>query len=165
MSFMDFLFGQGEKTQQFQRYTDEQQQALNNILRRATGAADQGFNFLESILGQSPEAMQQFQAPALRAFEEETVPSIAERFTGSLGEGSHRSSAFGQQLGKAGASLQENLSAQRGQLGMNALSQLQGLLGAGLTPQFENVFRPATKGFLQQGGESLAQLLPYLLML
>lgn len=166
MAFLDFLLGKDEKTDQFQRFTPDQQGVLNQILGKSAGGLGQGFDFLQSILGGSPEAMQRFQAPARRAFEEQTLPSIAERFS-SLG--AQKSSAFGQQLGEAGKRLEESLAAQRSGLGLNALQQLQQLLGVGLTPQFENVLRPATGGFLGglspglgYGIGSLAQLLPLL---
>lgn len=160
--FLDFLFGKGEKTQQFQRFTPQQQQVFNQILGGASGQLPQSFEFLNSILSNDPEAIAKFEAPTRRAFEEQTIPSIAERFTGM---GAQKSSAFGQQLGEAGKRLEEGLGAQRSQLGFNALAQLQSLLGTGLTPQFENVLRPGQSGLFQQGAESIAQWLPLLLMM
>jgi len=154
MAFLDFLFGKGEKTEQFQNFTPEQQGSLNEILGGARSQLPSGFDFLSSILSGSPEAQARFEAPARRAFAEETLPSIAERFTGL---GAQKSSAFGQQLGKAGAALEENLAAQRAGRSFDALSQLQQLLGTGLTQQFDNVFRPATTGFLGGLGEGAAQ--------
>lgn len=162
-TFMDFLFGEGQKTEQFQRFTPEQQDVLNNILGGARQQLPQGFEFLSSILSQDPEAMRRFEAPALRQFQEETIPSIAERFTGMLGTGGGRSSAFGQQLGQAAAGLQERLGAQRAGLGFNALSQLQSLLGAGLTPQFDTVVREGTEGLLPGLARGLTGLLPALI--
>lgn len=164
--FLDFLFGEGEKTEQFQRFTPDQQDVLNRILGGAAGQLPSGLDFISSILGQDPEAMQRFQAPARRAFEEETIPSIAERFTGALGEGGQRSSAFGQQLGKAASGLEEQLAAQRSGLGFQALQQLQSLLGAGLTPQFEQMYRPRQPGALEEFGTAalggLGSILPFL---
>lgn len=157
--FLDFLFGKGEKTQQFQNFSPDQQNVLGQLLGGASGQLPQAFEFLNNILSQDPEAMANFEAPARRAFEEQTIPSIAERFTG---QGAQKSSAFGQQLGKAGESLEEGLASQRSQLGFNALSQLQQLLGSGLTPQSENLFRPGTQGLLGTSANSLAQFLPIL---
>lgn len=142
-SFLDFLFGKGEKTEQFQKFTPQQQDIFGQLLGGAGQQLPQAFEFLSSILGQDPEAISKFEAPTRRAFEEQTIPSIAERFTGA---GAQKSSAFGQQLGKAGKDLEEGLAAQRGNMSFQALSQLMSLLGTGLTPQFENVFRPATGG-------------------
>lgn len=172
MAFLDFLLGKGEKTEQFQNFTPSQQSAFQDLLAGGQSGLPGGFDFLQSILGQSPEAMSQFEAPTRRAFQEQTLPSIAERFTGM---GAQKSSAFGQQLGQAGQRLEESLAAQRGQRSFDALNQLQNLLGTGLTQQFENVFRPATTGLLggllegagqgvgQAGGvAALMKLLPLL---
>lgn len=158
MAFLDFLFGKGERTEQVPRFTKGQEGALDQILGGAQGQLGSGFDFLNSILSQNPEAIAKFEAPTRRAFQEQTLPSIAERFTKM---GAQRSSAFGQQLGQAGQRLEESLAAQRSGLSMDALGQLQNLLGTGLTPQFENVFRPATQGLLgglaTSAGQGLGQ--------
>lgn len=153
-NFMDFLFGKGEKTKQFQKYTPQQQGALNKTLQGSQQQLPEIFNYLQSILSQDPELMKQFEAPARRSFEQQTIPSIAERFTEMGAQGSN---AFGQQLGQAGASLEENLAAQRGQMGTQAIQQLMQLLNMGLTPQFENVYQPATQGFLGTAAQGLGQ--------
>jgi hypothetical protein len=149
MSFLGFLLGSGEKTKEFQRYNPQQEQVLNMLLGGAQQQLPQGFEFLQNILSQSPEAMQAFERPALRQFEEQILPTIAERFTG-MGIGSSRSSAFGQQLGAAGAGLSENLQAQRAGLGSNALTQLLGILSSGLAPRFDRQIRPRQSGLLEQ---------------
>lgn len=149
MAFLDFLFGEGEKTKQFQRFTEPQQDVLNQLLGGAQRGIDPGMQYLMQILSQDPEMMRQFEAPTMRQFQEETLPTIAERFTGRLGAGAQRSSAFGQQLGQAGERLQEKLGAQRAQLGFSALQQLQSLLGTGLTPRFETMYQPRQPGFFE----------------
>lgn len=159
---MDFLFGKGEKTQQIQRFTPEQQSLLNTLVGKSATLLPQSFDYLSQLLSPTEEAIESYSAPAMRSFEESILPTIAERFTGM---GAQKSSAFGQQLGKAGASLAENLAAQRASMQKNALSQLQGLLSGAMTPSFENVFRPGTKGLLGSGAESFMQLLPLLLSL
>ena len=149
MAFLDFLFGQGEKTQEFQRFTQPQQDVLQQLLGGAQEGIDPMMQFLMQILSQDPEMMKQFEAPALRQFEEQTLPSIAERFTGTRGAGSQRSSAFGQQLGQAGAGLQEKLAANRAGLGFDAMGQLRSLLGAGLAPQTDKLYTPRQPGLLE----------------
>ncbi len=149
MAFLDFLFGTKEKTSQVPRFTEQQQQALESILGQVQPAIQPAVQQLMSILGQDEQSLQSFQQPAMRQFEEDIIPSIAERFTGALGTGAQRSSAFGQQLGKAGESLAEKLAAQRAGLSQQAIGQLQSLLGMGMTPQFENIFQPKQSGFLQ----------------
>lgn len=140
-----FLFGNRGKQMQFQNYTPQQQNVFNQMLEGSSQQLPQILQYLQSIISQDPEMMKQFEAPARRNFEENTIPSIAERFTSM---GAQRSSAFGEQLGSAGAGLEENLAAQRGQMGSQAIQQLMALLQGGLTPQFENVYRPETYGFL-----------------
>lgn len=85
----------------------------------------QGSSFLQNLLSGSPEATAAFEAPAMRQFQEQIVPGLAERFSG-LGAGAQRSSAFSQALGAAGAGLSENLAALRGQLQLGALPQALG---------------------------------------
>lgn len=153
MAFLDFIFGKKEKIDKVPRYTPEQERAISTLLSQSQKQLPQAYKFLRNILSQDPSMMEQFQAPARRSFEEKTVPTIAERFTGTFGPGAQKSAAFGQQLGQAGAALEEALSAQRAGLGMDAISRLQNLLGGGLTQTYEPIFRPATPGFL---GSALA---------
>ena len=160
MAFLDQIFGKGSKTTQLQNYTGPQQSAMNQLLSQGQGLVPQATNFLSGLFNQ-PQGIPSgtLSAPAMRRFQEEIIPSIAERFTGSFGEGSQRSSAFGQQLGSAGAKLAEDLSLQELLLGLqqqNAQSQqglqgiglLQSLLGLGLQPQFENIYQPKTGGLV-----------------
>ena len=77
----------------------------------------QGSSFIQSLLSGSPGATQAFTAPAMREFEEQIVPMLAERFSG-WGAGAQGSSAFSQALGSAGAGLSERLASLRGQLGL-----------------------------------------------
>lgn len=145
MSLKSFLFGKKEKMQQVPTMSGQQTDLLNMLLGNLGGPMSSGLGNLASLLGGDTEA---FEAPLMRQFQEQTVPSLAERFS-SLGSGAQGSSAFGQQLGAAGAGLMENLGALRGNLQMQGLGQLQGLLGTGLGQRtFENAFRPGTTGFL-----------------
>ena len=111
---------------------------------------------------------------AVANFNQQTIPSLAERFTGMGGQ---NSSAFQQALGGAGAGLNRDLAAMeqqfnmqnramdqslysdllRGQLGQQGINQggLQSLFGLGMTPQFQNMYlNPGGTGLL--GG--LAQI-------
>lgn len=102
----------------------------------------------------SSQIMQQRQ----RAFETQTVPSLAERFT-ALGGSGQRSSAFTGALGSAGAGLQQDLATiqeQGRQSDLNRQQQLFGALsGLGMQPSFENIFRPETPGFTGRVGSGL----------
>jgi hypothetical protein len=147
MAYLDFLFGKNEKLQQYPKYTPGQENVFNQLLSGSQQQIPDIFKYLQGILGQNPESMQAFEAPAMRQFQEKILPSIAERFSGLDAQ---NSSAFAQTLGQAGAGLAENLSAQRANLSSGALKQLLQLLGTGLSPQFENVLRPSQGGFLQK---------------
>ncbi len=74
------------------------------------------------------EDTSRFTAPFMRQFQEETVPGLAERFSG-LGAGAQSSSAFQQSLGGAAAGLQENLASIGAGREDKALQQLMNLLG------------------------------------
>lgn len=148
MPIGEFLFGRGEKMEQLPTMTSEQQQLLSQLLEGLGGPMGMGLQNIMQILSGEPEALEAFQAPAMRQFEEEIVPGIAERFTG-LGGGAQRSSAFQQALGGAGAGLAERLSAQRAGLQQGAMGQLGGLLGMGMGARpFGYQQTPGTPGFL-----------------
>jgi len=128
--------GKRGQTEQFPRYTPEQEKILNQLLQQGATAME-------------PGAMETL---ARRGFEEETLPSIAERFTGMGGQ---RSSAFQGALGRAGAGLEEQLAGLRSQMGMQQL-------GMGLQPRFESAYFPRQPGFGEAG---ITSLMPQLLKL
>ena len=142
MALSDFLFGESEQFKQVDRFTPEQKELIGQLLQGLGGPQQQGLGFLSSLFGDTS----QFEAPFMRQFQEETIPGIAERFSALGAQGS---SAFGQQLGKAGAGLQEQLASLKGQLGLQGLSALQGLSGQALQPQFESVYQQRQPGFLE----------------
>lgn len=146
MALRDFFLGTGPKTRQLPRFTPEQQQAFSTILQQALSQL------------QSPQAaFEPIAQQARTQFEQRTIPSIAERFTAMGGQ---RSSAFGQQLGQAGAGLEESLASLGAQFGQRQQQLGVGLAGLGLQPQFETLITPGQPGFLQQ---SLKAALPLLL--
>lgn len=125
------------KLKQFETLNSRQKDVLRDLLKHLNISLpsveeeplyQQGQQYLSGILSQSPEAMQQFEAPAMRQFNEEIVPGIAERFSGM---GARNSSAFQQAMGQAGTGLAERLAAMRANLGMQATQQG---LGYALTP-------------------------------
>jgi hypothetical protein len=135
--------GKKEKTQQFQNYTPGQMDILSQLTGGMQGVGGSSMDFLKNLMSGDTS---KFEAPLMRQFNEQVIPGIAERFSG-MGGGAQQSSAFGQQLGAAGAGLTEQLGALRGGLQMQGLNAYSGLLGQilGARP-FENVFRPATQG-------------------
>lgn len=84
--------------------------------------AGQVNDYYSSLLDNSNEAYENFAAPHMRQFNEQTIPGLAERFAGL---GAQSSSGFQNALGQAGAGLQENLA------GLRSGLQMQGAQGAG----------------------------------
>ncbi len=149
MPLSDFLFGSQEKMSKLPTMSSDQEALFNQLLGGLGGSQGQGMQYLQQLLSGSPEAMQQFEAPYMTQFKQQTVPSLAERFS-SLGSGAQRSSAFGQQMGAAGAGLSENLAALRGNMRNQALSQLMGFQQQALSKDpFAYHFQQAQPGFLQ----------------
>lgn len=78
-------------------------------------------NFLQNLLSRTPEEQyQNFSAPFLRQFEQQTVPALAQRFAS---QDALDSSAFQQTLGGAAAGLSENLASLKGNLIDQLLNQ------------------------------------------
>ena len=150
-----FLGGQPEEVQQFSRYSPENQQSFNELISGILGQYQQGGDFSQGFEPFAQKARSQFQ--------QQTVPSIAERFTSMGGQ---RSSAFPQALGQAGAGMETDLAAQGAQFGQNQQQLMQRLLGMG---QQESVLRPQSSGLLggiaSGGAQGLASALPLLLQL
>lgn len=151
-SFNNLLGNTGQQSgeMQFQKFTPEQQNVLSQILQMGLGGVKEGLDF------------QPIEDRARTQFKEQTIPTIAERFTSM---GAQRSSAFPQILGQAGAGLEESLAQMKSQHGLQRAGQLQGLLGMGLTPQFDTVYKEEGPGFLEGLGAPVAQSLGSLLPL
>lgn len=131
----EFFLGSPNRLLQAPTVTPEQQSALMQLLQQGlTGVQNPTAGF---------EPIAEY---ARTQFQQQTVPSIAERFSGL---GAQRSSAFGQQLGAAGAGLEQGLAAQKAQFGQQNLGQLLNMLQLALRPQFENIYRPGQAGFLE----------------
>lgn len=152
MAIFGGLFGgnnQPQDARQFQRFTPEQQQALSQVLQLGLGGLQQGSGGFEPIAQQ-----------ARTQFQQQTIPSIAQRFTAMNGQ---RSGAFQQALGQAGAGLEEGLASLGSQYNLQRQGQLQNLLGAGLTPQFDTYLPQEQQGFGQTLLESAGTVLPLML--
>lgn len=146
--------GLGERsarTETLQRFDPQQINALNQLL-------SQGLSGIQSM--QQPFDFSPLEQRARSQFQQQTVPSIAERFT-AMGAGSQRSSSFPQLLGQAGAGLEEGLAAQRSQLGLQERGQqqnlLMNLLGLGLQPRTEQFYIPRSPGFVESLLPALGQ--------
>lgn len=93
----------------------------------------QAGQYYKGLMDPSSEAYEKFKAPMMTEFQQQIIPGISERFAGM---GAQSSSAFGQQLGAAGAGLEERLAAlrtglqQEGARGLQDVSQQQFSIGA-----------------------------------
>lgn len=164
-----FLFGQRDKMSQQSNFNPQQQQGFqdywNNPIQNNPNY-QAGSDYLQRLMSNDPQMMQQMQAPYMQNFEQNIVPGIAERFAGmGTGAGALSSSGLYGALGQAGRDLQTQLA------GLHSQNQLQGLgqslnyaqqpysnamAGFGVRP-FENVYQPGNTGFLGQVGQGFAQ--------
>lgn len=152
MSVLGSLFG-GDVSQ-IPTVTPQQQQLQNLALQQ-----------FQSLLPQLTQ-MGSFAPIAQRArqqFQQQTVPSLAERFT-ALGEGRLSTDpGFQRALGQAGADLESQLAAQEAQFGMQergqlgSLLQFLGLIGAMPTTQTQ-MNRGFFPGLLQQAASGIGEL-------
>lgn len=138
----DFLVGTPGRTEQFPRFTPQQQDLNTQLLQMLPGLLQQNRQSSSSF---APIAQQ-----ARTNFSTQTIPSLAERFTALGGQ---NSSAFQGALGSAGANLEEGLAGLESKFNLAQGGQSQqlllSLLGMALQPQFENAYFPRQPGFLQ----------------
>ena len=139
----NFLFGAPESY-----FNIPQRQQLYGAL---SGGALQGvqpsFDFLSRLLSGDQSIFQELEAPALRQFQEQIVPGLAERFTG-MGLGAQGSSGYQQVLGGAASRLAQDLAGQRSQYRMSALDRLLSQAGQTMQARPYDVV-PRTPGFLE----------------
>lgn len=133
----NFLFGNKGGVEQYSTVTPEQQ----NVLKLLQQMGIQGLE--NPYAGFAPIAQQ-----AVNQFNQQTVPSLAERFT-SMSNASLSSPSFISQLGQAGAGLQQDLAAMQAGYGQQNIQQALQLLQMALQPQSENVYRPRESGLIQ----------------
>lgn len=151
-----FLLGSPDKLKQIPTGTPEQTALHNNLLQQAMGMSQPGggYNqaqqYYNSLLQPGNDAYNNFAAPYMNQFQEQTLPGIAERFAGA---GALSSSGFGQALGGAGAGLQSQLAQLFAQLQSQAAgqqtNQYNQLAQQGLGhQQFAYQQQPGSAGFL-----------------
>jgi hypothetical protein len=134
--------------QQAQTYTPQQQ----NILQFLQQQGHQGLQ--NPYQGFQPIAQQ-----ARNQFNQQTIPSLAERFA-SMGQNSLSSPTFASQLGQAGAGLEEALAALQSQYGMQGQQNALQQLALGLSPQFENYYQQSQPGFTENLFNGAGQAAP-----
>jgi len=156
----------------FPLFTPQQQQQQQQLSQVAMGGLGGLFQPPQGIAQSGAQ-----EADSLRSFREQTVPAIAERFSGP-GSAGQRSSAFRQSLGAAGAGLEERLAMireDRDRFNLRRLDQrsalqaslIPQLLQFGQRPQFDQQLVPQDEGFFRSSAPGLGQvagmLLPLLL--
>ncbi len=154
-------FGDKDSFQQLGTQNQNQQNYQNDIFGGLNGGQSNipGMEYLQSLFSDNPDAFKAFEAPMMRQFNEQTIPGIAERFSG-MGAGSRNSSAFNNSAAMAGSRLSENMGAQRAGLRSGAMNQLQGFGRMGMGQSFENLHIPGQGGLLNgPGGAGIMQLL------
>lgn len=125
-------------------YNEGQQQFLNNLLS-GLGGQGGGLDFLQGLYDPNSQTMQNMQQPYINQFNQQTIPGIAERFSG-LGAGAQNSSAFGQALSSAAGDLQTNLASLGSQTQLQGLGPLLQLMQTALNPQTQQVVNQGTAG-------------------
>jgi hypothetical protein len=149
----EFLGGTPGRFDQVGRYNPNQERAFNQLLSQG----------LQGLM--NPQAgFQPIANQARQQFQNQTVPSLAERFTAGAG-GALSSPAFASQLGSAGAQLEGNLASGAAQYGMNNQSNLLQMLGMGLQPQFDTYQNPGQAGFAQNAMPSISSIMQILPLL
>lgn len=146
MALLDFIFGKPARRIERDLYTQPQNQLLDQVSNQINTILPLGLQNLQNLLSNDPNTLQAYTRPAITELYQRILPEVAERFTGNYGPGSFRSSAFGQEIGRAVTNLEENLVSSRydqQQRGLQNIQNLLGLLKIPLTPRtgFYNVPR------------------------
>lgn len=132
-------------------FTPQQYGLQNQALQGAGNLLQGGRNPLAAQFDFGPIADQ-----ARESFYSDTVPTLAERFTG-MGAGAQGSSDFAGAVGQAGRGLDRDLASLRQQFGLQqqGMNQnlLSNLLSSGLGSRaFETAYHPRQPGFLENAG-------------
>lgn len=154
----EIFFGKKPKLKQMPNYTQGQTSFMDTILQMLQDPTEESISWLKSLFGD--EGFEDFERPLLEQFEQQTIPSILERFTGG---GARSSSGLNQALAQAGRGLSGDIAAQRSGLRMQAMNPLQNFANIGLNKQTTPYQTSGTQGVFgglqQQGGNLLRQWL------
>lgn len=135
MDYKELLLGKPGQIQGVSPYSPEALQDMSRL--RQTGF---------DILANPSAGFQPIAQQARTRFGQQTVPMLAERF---LGSGQNlASSGLTQQLGQAGAGLEEALAAMQAQYGLQNRSQALQALSMGLQPQYQFFQTPEQQGLV-----------------
>lgn len=145
-----------DKLQNYNPYSEEQQNFINQLAELVQQGNLQAFQYLNQILSDDPELMEQFEAPLREKFEQQEIPSILERMT-NRGTGSAGGSALNQSLGEAAKGLYTNLAAQRANLKGSAINALQQYGNQALTKMNTPYTQKGSPGIFKQLSPYAAQ--------
>jgi len=169
--------GMGGKDEKFgSTYNQGQQSGINDLLQKIKGMGNQtditqgqnygqGQEWLQGLFN-DPQFFQNMEAPAMRQFNEEIIPGVANRFASMGSGGALGSTGFRNQLGRESSNLATNLAANRGQMqqagvnqslqyGQQPFSNLMSLYGQAMQPT-NNQYQAAQPGFFGNVAGSFA---------
>ncbi len=157
----------GKDAQQSSSYSENQQGGFNDIMSMIKGmkgnadiTKNQGFqsgqNWINDLFNDE-NFFNKFEAPMQRQFQEQTIPELSNRFSAMGSGGGADSSAFRNQLGRAGVDLQTNIAAMRGGMQQQGVNQalgyaqqpfqnLMSMYQQALGQPINNQYQPATTG-------------------
>ncbi len=160
------LFGGGNEQGKFQQrplLSRSQRPVLKQLTNAAQrpgagGAFGESADYYRNLLSNDSQDYQDFAAPEMRQFNEQTIPGLAEQFAG-MGSGGLQSSGFRNAAVGAGADLGERLGAIRASLRQQGA---QGLFNVGqqaISPSYTgNMYRPPAEGGYNSFGQGLGNL-------
>lgn len=141
MAFGNFVFGSPSQTKQLPLLSQPQLSAQ----RVALGSG-------QDVLKNSPLSFAPQRAQYEKHFNEQVIPTLAERFAGNLS-----SSAFRGALGNTTSDFQAKLAALESQYNLGARQQGLKELQTGLQPEFQNTYQQREPGLLENLLANLAQ--------
>jgi len=148
----NFWMGTPSRFEKIKKFDPQRESAFDDILQQALSGLQAGGGDFGPIAERET-----------KRFHEDTLPSIAERFTGMGSGGAQRSSGFLDALSRGGTDLSTNLAALGSQHGLQRQSQLMQLLGMGLTPQEDTGYFAGSQGALGGAAAGIGQGLGSLL--
>jgi|SRR5579863_3591244 hypothetical protein len=158
-----FFTGTPEKHERVSTLLPEQQQNYqqlqNSAQRRGAGGAwGDVSDYYRNNLSDNPADFNAFAAPALRQYNEDIVPGIAEQFAGFGGSGSLNSSGFRNAQIQGATDLSERLGALRAGLRHSSAQGLQGIGQAALGNYSQDVTtQQGSPGFLSEVANGIGQ--------
>lgn len=132
--------------QQISTMSPQQQELMNQLYGPLAESMGMSFDKLKQLLSGDPEAFEAFEAPMMRKWEQEIMPSIAERFGGAGSHGMVSGSGLQQTLAQSGRELSEGMAALRANLQQNAMNQVGNYLNTAMGRQTENIYMQPTAG-------------------